>query len=464
MQVLDEFRGQPHVFVAANRFGDKKSPAGYVRHRDNLAALTAVYADLDTHTVPEYAGQFPEHIAEQAEAVLADNGYPSPTAWVFSGRGLQGWWVLREPLPPSRLPEWERANRSVFNVLREFGADVKVAGDAARLLRAPDTVNVKSNKTAYVLPSSRFTTHKLSEFPVTTRVQVQGATPPDKPSTGLTTAVDGKRPHARITREYAEACQRVLEDMDVLRGIRDGWDTVPVGHRTSWVTVYAVALAHAHGYLSPNDYTYRVVDFGMTVCGLPRREAEQATGTLRRHYAEDKEASAPFRWQWTLTHMSDVLGVAPHEFPYMSALVPDKDTRNARKAERWRRKRGQVTRAEYLTACAESRDTKRQDVQRLRAEGMTVQQVADALGVSESTVQRYSRGGVSESVTVTRSYRALGEYEPINEFVLPRVLYLPEPVHGTVNASSAMFAIGDFTTYRIVPQKDEGKPWVRKRK
>lgn len=116
----------------------------------NLARISLLFADLDTHKVPWLAGQTPQ---QQVAALLyhcQQEGIPEPSLVVYSGRGLQAKWLLDHPLPRRALPRWNACQRILIDRLACLGADPQ-ARDASRVLRVVQTVNSKSGEICRVV-------------------------------------------------------------------------------------------------------------------------------------------------------------------------------------------------------------------------------------------------------------------------------------------------------------------------
>lgn len=112
------------------------------RTSDNVKHLRSFYMDLDCGVDPEN-----KKYETQTDALVAlkefvkDMNLPKPTV-VNSGRGIHVYWPFTEPV--DRLP-WRVAAEKLKSMcaLKGFKADPAVTSDAARVLRAPDTLHVK---------------------------------------------------------------------------------------------------------------------------------------------------------------------------------------------------------------------------------------------------------------------------------------------------------------------------------
>lgn len=116
----------------------------------NLARIGLLFADLDTYRVPWAKGRTPEQLAQFVLFHCAEEGIPTPSMLVFSGRGIQAKWLLDSPVPRQALPRWNACQKYLIDRLASVGADVG-AKDASRVLRLVETVNSKSGEVCRVV-------------------------------------------------------------------------------------------------------------------------------------------------------------------------------------------------------------------------------------------------------------------------------------------------------------------------
>ena len=107
----------------------------------NLWHLPLCFVDLDAYKT-EYSSADPAGLSLAVRQHLADTGIPPASMVIHSGRGLYLKWLLKSPLPQSKLPQWNVVQRELINKLADFGADPK-AKDASRVLRLVSTCNTK---------------------------------------------------------------------------------------------------------------------------------------------------------------------------------------------------------------------------------------------------------------------------------------------------------------------------------
>ena len=109
----------------------------------NLWHLPLCFVDLDAYKT-EYASADPAGLSLAVRQHLADTGIPPASMVIHSGQGLYLKWLLKAPLPQSKLPQWNVVQRELINKLADFGADPK-AKDASRVLRLVSTCNTKQH-------------------------------------------------------------------------------------------------------------------------------------------------------------------------------------------------------------------------------------------------------------------------------------------------------------------------------
>ena len=109
----------------------------------NLWHLPLCFVDLDAYKT-EYASADPAGLSLAVRQHLADTGIPPASMVIHSGQGLYLKWLLKSPLPQSKLPQWNVVQRELINKLADFGADPK-AKDASRVLRLVSTCNTKQH-------------------------------------------------------------------------------------------------------------------------------------------------------------------------------------------------------------------------------------------------------------------------------------------------------------------------------
>lgn len=128
---------QGNVFYAVAAFNEHTT-----RTVDNVKTLKTFFLDLDCGGDAEDR-KFPDQSTALTELkqFVKDMKLPSPTI-VNSGRGIHVYWTLTEPV--TRL-QWKPVAEKLkmMCVMKGFRADPAVTSDVARILRAPESMNVK---------------------------------------------------------------------------------------------------------------------------------------------------------------------------------------------------------------------------------------------------------------------------------------------------------------------------------
>lgn len=115
-----------------------------------LARIGLLFTDLDTYRTSWATDRTPEQLAQTVLYHCAQEGIPTPSILIFSGRGIQAKWLLDGTIPRRALPRWNACQKYLVDRLRPLGADV-AAKDASRVLRLIETVNSKSGEVCRVV-------------------------------------------------------------------------------------------------------------------------------------------------------------------------------------------------------------------------------------------------------------------------------------------------------------------------
>lgn len=120
------------------------------RRSMNLRDVGLLFADLDTYRCPGLVGKSPEEQTALLLIFCAQEGLPSPSIVLFSGRGLQVKWLLSEALEPVSLLDWNAVQLALVRLLEPFSSDMN-AKDVSRVLRVDRTTNTKSGQRCRVV-------------------------------------------------------------------------------------------------------------------------------------------------------------------------------------------------------------------------------------------------------------------------------------------------------------------------
>ena len=125
-----------NVFVALSSFGN------YSRAAKNAIYARSFYIDLDVD--PENPRKYASKDAalEDLDGFLKIAKLPPPVR-VDSGNGVHAYWLFDEDIP---IPEWKRYVDKFKSLCNDYiKIDNNVTGDAARILRCPETNNYKTD-------------------------------------------------------------------------------------------------------------------------------------------------------------------------------------------------------------------------------------------------------------------------------------------------------------------------------
>lgn len=175
-------RANLYVGVALRRGGGDKA---------HCTRVAAVWVDQDYKHYPDEDG-----------AAAALERFPLPhSAVVASGGGLQPYWFLREAAEPDEFERVEAVNRGLTSVLAPEGSRLDAATDVSRILRLPDTLNLKyqpprRTRLLSVEPTRRYALSDLEAWvPAETLPQAPAGPVPLPPAAG-------EIPLFRGTREF----------------------------------------------------------------------------------------------------------------------------------------------------------------------------------------------------------------------------------------------------------------------
>lgn len=115
-----------------------------VRSQNNAVSLKSLFLDIDCKDGPN---GYPDQASATTALVefLKATGMPRPTLVVGSGGGMHVYWTLSEALHPAK---WKPLARALAEATKANGlkCDTQVTVDAARILRVPDTFNLKTGQ------------------------------------------------------------------------------------------------------------------------------------------------------------------------------------------------------------------------------------------------------------------------------------------------------------------------------
>ncbi|WP_017173678.1 hypothetical protein [Xanthomonas phaseoli] len=380
----------------------------------NLARIGLLFADLDTYRLPWAANRTPEQLAAAVLHHCAEEGLPTPSLLVYSGRGIQAKWLLDGTIPRQALPRWNACQRYLVDRLAPLGAD-PIAKDASRVLRLVNTVNTKSGNVCRVvhvqhgpdgepvrygfefmaealLPVARWTIEQQRRDRVERRQ--------------LKLLPGGKTDNLRGFSGRQLAWDR-LEDLRKLAELRGG---VQEGERMQhlfWRLNFLLLSGATH---SSQMYHEAAALAGELDPAWNYRSKELMTlyGKAKAFEAGEKVTFGGRQLPPLYTPKNDSLislfRITDDEQRQLRTLISRdmaaerRRKRDRKRDEARRRASGAVDRETYLEGAQE----RRRAAQALRAEGLSVRAIAARLGVSKSLAALYAAGeGVQSPSRIT---------------------------------------------------------------
>ena len=124
-----------HMYFAVGSFD------GHSRRKERAIYFRSIFLDVDVGDGKDYKSK---QEAEQAlDNFIIEQNLPQPVK-VDSGRGIHAYWCLDDDIPANQYVEISKKFKD-FCLSKELYIDTAVMGDAARIMRCPDTFNYKEN-------------------------------------------------------------------------------------------------------------------------------------------------------------------------------------------------------------------------------------------------------------------------------------------------------------------------------
>ncbi len=377
----------------------------------NLLRIGLLFADLDTYRNPNLSRLTPEQQAEYFVYLCYEVvRIPPPSLILFSGRGLQAKWFFDEAVPRMALPRWNAAQRGLLDRLSDpsMGEDWCVdhaARDASRVLRVVQTINSKSGQIVRVLHVTpgedglpvRYDFDYLCEWflPLSRdelkRLREQREQDKAERKARLQIVQGDRKPGAGLRGFSGRTLAwHRLEDLRTLIRLRGG---VHEGQRMLFL-FWLLNFLLLSGATNSSQMRHEAAALA--------REIDPAWGynsaELSTLYNKAKAFEAGERVEWngktypplytpTNEHLIDLFQITDDEQRQLQTIVSEdiaKARHAAREAAR-RRAAGAMDRAIYEQQARERGERARA----LRAQGLTLQAIAEQLGVSVATVFGY---------------------------------------------------------------------------
>ena len=475
-----------------------------LRRARGLKAINAVMADVDYHSCARHKHRAPEEMMRMMDERLAAAGIPSPSYWIYSGRGICAIWLLHE-LPRGAAPRVKALQRALLGpkqdehgvvftagrqrpmderearnavrmaeVWRGVGLD-RSASDVARVFRIAGGTNEKSQQRVRLLwPASwdvvrrydideladavlPYTRAEIAAFRAERQAQRAGieALRQDRADRRgdedeIATAVPMRVPNAGRARLAGGG--QWQRRVDALFRIREHWGgTPPQGARELW----AYHLACAYGNLERGDLASWSREIA-PLSGVPQGELQTSLGTVyakmlahqRGEMSEWKGQPRDIRYTPSHAEVIDELGLTAED---LATAGVDYMLRGAgaltatqRSAER-RRREG----AEVRTVQVEKRHADGISAHALRAAGKTMKEIAAALGRGITSL---TRAMAETADRIGRAVEAVAD--AVVEAVQPPALAL-----STIHDSARHLVAGPFKAVRPLAARSEIAPF-----
>jgi hypothetical protein len=162
---IEKFKAkQIHTFVALGTF------EGYSRKAEDCLFMRSLFIDLDVGENKEYATKEDAHTA--LRKLITEAQLVEPVV-IDSGGGIHAYWIFDRDIPKG---EWKiYAEKFKALCLSHIAIDPVVTADAARIMRAPETLNYKFDPpVATAVLSEEITVYSWDDM-----ISLLGAPPPE---------------------------------------------------------------------------------------------------------------------------------------------------------------------------------------------------------------------------------------------------------------------------------------------
>jgi hypothetical protein len=394
--VLASAEGQSDTFVSQNRFrGNRRAVA-------QVSALCGFYSDVDYYRLVELRDMKPEAVLEKALERLRENGVPDPSLALSSGQGLALSW-RHAPVARKRLSEWNAAQDRIYRVLKPLGADSR-AREAARVLRITGTTNSKNGAAVRVLGDASEKTYcfgDLVEALVKNPAQEdeEGVKPgADLYSIAVQRAARGLRNHPQGWNETS-LWEGRLTDLQHLRRMRYGEGPME-DFRDRWLFIATTAISWL---VVPGVLDRETIALAEEAGGWDeRRTRSDLSQVLKRARRAARGEKIEFKGrEWDPRHhfgnqtIIDWLEITPQEEREMVVTISAEEEsrrkrlRDREYQERRRRAKGVPTRTKFDINRYSSLRKKVAVARQLMNCGLSTEEIAERMGVTQRTVQRW---------------------------------------------------------------------------
>ncbi|MCP1167337.1 RepB family DNA primase [Limimaricola litoreus] len=416
------------AYITLNRFHGP-------RRDQRLAALNALYLDLDIDLAPRSLASNPIAWAREFTRDVERRGLPAPSFVNFTGRGLAAIWLIND-LPPKARRRWSAAQKALISLYRRYGADPRCC-DTARVFRIPGSVNLKSGRTVEILGGS-LQRHSFEDLADRIYIAAGRPTRRDLQARKKRKAQSGQGGPRRSRLSPGQRFFAIQQDLECLL---DAWGgRVPTGHRNTWLHLWATCLTHQE---TPGDIDART--HAMARVATPGLSANEVRA-IARHAAE--RAALPRsgslmsdgRYHYAGATLAELLCVSDKMAHALGLRqIFSLTARRRQKAGKQRLRRaasGAVTRASYLAENAISR-TKPWEAQGISRATWYRRQKAEAETSNPRQTQEHSGETGSCPLQGASLCRRLGEGEAVTRTPAQATQNTLMPIAGAENPAKS---------------------------
>lgn len=396
----------------------------------NVLHLTHGYVDLDVYRIDALRGFDDRGIVYLIQEACQEAEIPLPTFIVASGRGYYAKWAWRHVLPKQAAGRMVAVHRALVTIFADLGAD-RAAVDVSRILRVVGTTNTKSGEVARIVWQNEVDgqpaavdfddfCERLLPYSLEDIREFRRAAKEKFRERGAQIALlrqerarrDAARRTGAVTFNRTDWCWKVVCDLEAVAQHRWG-DAVPEGHRDTFLFLGAAHIAmtmndHAHLWHEISAWARRLVparyidtEFKSACSSLFDRARRAAAGERVEWNGQQR---SPL-YQYSKDTVINLIGLTDDEMRGLGlhALIST-DLKNERRRDK-RREGGRVDRERttgldrdgYDTARRQAAEARGAEIDRLRQQGLTWEEVASTLDMTEdaarSVLKRWRKGG-----------------------------------------------------------------------
>ncbi|MDY6013160.1 DNA-binding response regulator [Clostridium sp.] len=327
------------------------------RRIETVKELNALYIDLDCYNT-EFTK---EQIIMNLEENYFNKSIPIPNFVIDSGRGLYLIFLINK-LPYKALPLWKAVEEYLYKQLKQFGAD-KMALDATRVLRVPNTINSKSNTKVTILDEYYYI-YDLREI----QKEFLPLLEPTKKKKGRPNKInfiyrERSLYHARI-QDIIKLCE--LRNYN-LKGYRE-----------------IILFLYRYWLCSFTDDTEKALDDTLELNKefahpLSKTEATRATRSAEKCYKDKKR-----EYKYKNETLIELLDITEEEQQHMLTII-SKDEYKRRDREYQKKKYQDKLKKDGKLTKKEEVELRRQKIKDLIAQGLTQKEIYTLLNISKRT-------------------------------------------------------------------------------